>query len=161
VVSSAVLFAANLGATLLLTGVSWFAQVVHYPLFARVGAPGWPAYAAEHGRRAAWALGVPMVVELVTAGWLVAAPPAWLTRATAGGLAALVLIAWAATWRLERPLVARLAGRFDPRAHQALVVTHWVRVLAWWTRSTFLLWLAAAALTSAPPGAFAAVAAAR
>jgi hypothetical protein len=140
----------NLGATLLLTGVSWFAQVVHYPLFARVGAPGWPGYAAEHGRRATFAVGVPMLIELVSAVWLIAAPPPWLPRGIAAGLAMLVGIAWAATWRLERPLVARLAGRFDRRAHQALVVTHWVRVLAWWTRSTFLLWLAAQALTAAP-----------
>jgi hypothetical protein len=66
------------------------------------------------------------------------------------GLAMLVGIAWAATWRLQRPLEARLAPRFDRRAHQALVVTHWVRVLAWWTRSTFLLWLAAQALMAAP-----------
>jgi hypothetical protein len=151
-VSSAVPFAVNLGATLLLTGVSWFVQVVHYPLFARVGAQGWPGYAAEQGRRAGWAVGAPMLVEGVTAAWLVAAPPVWLPRPIAGGLAALVLIAWAATWRLERPLVARLAGRFDRGAHRALVVTHWVRVLAWWTRSTFMLWLAAQALTAAPAG---------
>jgi hypothetical protein len=150
-VTPVVLFAVNLGATLLLTGVSWFVQVVHYPLFARVGALGWVGYAAEDGRRTSWALGVPMVIELVTAAWLVVAPPAWLPRGIAAGLAMLVAIVWAATWRLQRPLVARLAGRFDRRAHQALVVTHWVRVLAWWTRSTFLLWLAAQALTAAPP----------
>jgi hypothetical protein len=149
-VPSVVLFAVNLGATLLLTGVSWFVQVVHYPLFARVGAPGWPVYAAEDGRRTAWALGVPMLVELVTAAWLVATPPAWLPRGMAAGLAMLVLIAWAATWRLQRPLVAQLAGRFDRRAHHALVITHWVRVLAWWTRSSFMLWVAAQALTAAP-----------
>jgi hypothetical protein len=149
-VSSVVLFAVNLGATLLLTGVSWFVQTVHYPLFARVGAPGFPGYAAEYGRRASWALGAPMIIELVTAVWLIVAPPPWLPRGMAAGLAMLVLIAWAATWRLERPLVARLAGRFDRRAHQALVITHWVRVLAWWTRSSFLLWVAAQALTAAP-----------
>jgi hypothetical protein len=149
-VLSVVLFAVNLGATLLLTGVSWFVQVVHYPLFARVGAPGWAGYAAEHERRTLWALGAPMLLEVVTALWLVASPPAWLPRGVALGLAMLVGIAWAATWRLQRPLVARLAPRFDRRAHQALVVTHWVRVLAWWTRSTFLLWLAAQALMAAP-----------
>jgi hypothetical protein len=147
---SVVLFAVNLGATLLLTGVSWFVAVVHYPLFARVGAPGWPSYAAEAGRRTTWALAVPMLVELVTAVWLIAAPPVWLPQGMAAGLAALVLIVWVATWRLQQPLVAQRAGRFDRHAHQAVVVTHWVRVLAWWTRSTFLLWVAAQVLTVAP-----------
>lgn len=148
--SSELLFAVNLGATLLLTGVSWFVQVVHYPLFARVGAPGWAGYAAEQQRRLTWAVGVPMVLELATAAWLVAAPPAWLPRAMAAGLAVLVLLVWLLTFRLERPLRARLAGRFDGRAHQALVLTHWVRVLAWWTRSTFLLFVAAQVLAAAP-----------
>jgi hypothetical protein len=149
-VSSEALFAVNLGATLALTGVSWFVQVVHYPLFARVGAPGWAGYAAEQQRRLAWAVGVPMVLELATAAWLVAAPPPWLPRGMAGGLAALVLLVWLLTFRLERPLRARLAGRFDGRAHRALVMTHWVRLLAWWTRSTFLLFVAAHVLAAVP-----------
>jgi hypothetical protein len=99
----------------------------------------------------------------VTAAWLVAAPPPWLPRGFAAGLAMLVAIVWATTWRLERPLVARLAGRFDRGAPRALVITHWVRVLAWWTRSTFMLWVAAQALTSVPADGLglAAVAAAR
>jgi hypothetical protein len=152
-VSSAVLFAVNLGATLALTGVSWFVQVVHYPLFARVGAPGWAGYAAAQRRRLEWAIGVPMVLELLTAAWLVVSPPAWLPRGMAAGLAALVALVWVLTLRLERPLRERLSRRFDGRAHQALVLTHWVRVLAWWTRSTFLLSVLAQVLTSAPADA--------
>ena len=156
--SSEALFAANLGATLVLTGVSWFVQVVHYPLFARVGAPGWPGYAAEQQRRLRWALGLPMLLELATAALLVAAPPPWLPRGMAAGLASLVALVWLLTFRLERPLRLQLAGRFDRRAHQALVLTHWVRVLAWWTRSSFLLFVAAHVLAAAPADVLGAVA---
>lgn len=157
--SSELLFAVNLGATLALTGLSWFVQVVHYPLFARVGAPGWAGYAEEQQGRLLWALGLPMVLELVSSVWLVAAPPAWLPRAMAAALAALVALVWLLTFRLERPLRLRLAGRFDRRAHQALVLTHWVRVLAWWTRSSFLLFVAAQVLAAVPAGVLRAVAA--
>jgi hypothetical protein len=37
-------------ATLFMTGVIWFVQVVHYPLMARVGAAGFPDYEAAHAR---------------------------------------------------------------------------------------------------------------
>lgn len=153
--SPVIVFAVNLGATLALTGVSWFVQLVHYPLFARVAEPGWPGYAAEQQRRLALAVGGPMLLELVTAALLVAAPPAWLPRGMAAGLAALVAIVWLLTFRLERPLRARLATRFDRPAHQALVLSHWVRVLAWWTRSSFLLLVASQVLTAAPAHALA------
>lgn len=148
--SPVMVFAANLGATLALTGVSWFVQVVHYPLFARVTESGWAGYAAEQQRRLAVALAAPMLLELVTAALLVAHPPAWLPRSMAGGLAALVAIVWLLTFRLERPLRQRLAARWDRLAHQALVLSHWVRVLAWWTRSSFLLLVASQVLMAAP-----------
>ena len=155
--SPVIVFAANLGATLALTGASWFVQVVHYPLFARVAEPGWAGYAAEQQRRLAVALALPMVLELVTAVLLVARPPAWLPRPMAGGLAALVAVVWLLTFRLERPLRLRLAARWDRLAHQALVLSHWVRVLAWWTRSSFLLLVASQVLTAAPAHALTAV----
>ena len=39
---------ANAAATLFMTGLIWFVQVVHYPLFAFVSGPGAAAYAARH-----------------------------------------------------------------------------------------------------------------
>ncbi|HEY0777996.1 MAG TPA: hypothetical protein VGD56_08525 [Gemmatirosa sp.] len=148
--SPVMVFAVNLGATLALTGVSWFVQLVHYPLFAQVAEPGWSGYAAEQERRLALAVGGPMLLELVTAALLVVAPPVWLPRAMAVALAVLVGVVWLLTWRLERPLRTRLAARFDRFAHRTLVLSHWVRVLAWWTRSSFLLLIASQVLTAAP-----------
>lgn len=34
-----------------MTGVIWFVQIAHYPLFSRVGQPGFSEYEREHARR--------------------------------------------------------------------------------------------------------------
>jgi hypothetical protein len=46
-----VLLVANLVIALLLTGLIWTVQLVHYPLFAAVGEAGLAAYVREHGGR--------------------------------------------------------------------------------------------------------------
>ena len=42
---------ANAAVACALTGLIWTIQVVHYPLFARVGEAEWRAYEREHQRR--------------------------------------------------------------------------------------------------------------
>lgn len=135
-------FLIHLLATLVMVGVIWTVQVVHYPLFAGVGADGWPAYEAAHQRRITPVVGPAMVVELVTAVWLVlarpAAFPAWAVVLGAG----LVGVIWASTAFVQVPLHAALSGGFDPDAHARLVATNWVRTAAWTVRGALALWLA-------------------
>ena len=68
----------ELVSALFMTGLIWFVQVVHYPLFAKVSGT-YPAYQAEHMARTTWVVAVPMLVEL-GAGVLLAAfavEPGW------------------------------------------------------------------------------------
>ena len=69
------LLLANAVSTLTLTGLIWFVQVVHYPLFAEVGRADFRAYEREHRRRTGWVVGMPMLVELATSAALVLRPP--------------------------------------------------------------------------------------
>jgi len=46
-----VLLVAHAAATLVMVGVIWFVQVVHYPLMARVSASEFAAYEREHQNR--------------------------------------------------------------------------------------------------------------
>ena len=55
----------NLASTLAMTGVIWFVQVVHYPLFASVGAEGFSRYEALHATRTGWVVAPLMLCELV------------------------------------------------------------------------------------------------
>ena len=79
----------NAAAVLALTGLIWFVQIVHYPLFAEVGRDGWGGYHREHSRRTTWVVIAPMTVDLLTSIALVLDRPpqvaAWL--AVAGALA--------------------------------------------------------------------------
>ena len=50
-----------------MTGVIWFVQVVHYPLFARVAPESFTTYHAAHVRRTSWVVVGPMLLELLSA----------------------------------------------------------------------------------------------
>ncbi|PAP77810.1 hypothetical protein [Rubrivirga marina] len=134
-------FLVHLGATLLMVGVIWMVQVVHYPLFAGVGAEGWAAYEAAHQSRITLVVGPLMVAELVTAVWLVldrpAALPAWAVVLGA----ALVGVIWASTAFLQVPLHSALGGAFDADVHARLVATNWIRTATWTARGGLVLWM--------------------
>jgi hypothetical protein len=126
-------------ATLYMTGVIWFVQIVHYPLFARVGQSAFSEYEREHVRRTGWVVAVPMLVELACAiaiVWKVGGPLAWI------GLI-LAAIIWMSTWLWQVPAHRRLEAGFDAAVHARLTRTNWVRAAAWTTRSVIALALAA------------------
>ena len=135
-------------ATLAMTGIIWFVQVVHYPLLARVGPASLPAYAAAHARRTTWVVAPPMLAELATALALAWRPPPPVGRALPyAGLALLVAI-WSSTVFLQVPrheALQRPAGSL-PQAHAALVATNWIRTVTWTARSALALTMLACTL---------------
>lgn len=54
---------AHVAATLFMVGVIWFVQVVHYPLFPRVGPEKFSLYLEAHSRLTTYVVGSPMLVE--------------------------------------------------------------------------------------------------
>jgi hypothetical protein len=126
-------------ATFAMTGLIWFVQVVHYPLFGRVGLEGYGAYQEAHMRLTTRVVGPLMLLEAATALWmLVQRPPGTSTAMVWGGLALLAVI-WLATAFLAVPRHEALRQAFDPGAHAALVASNWVRTAAWSARSALLL----------------------
>jgi hypothetical protein len=135
------LLLAQLATTLPLAGLIWTIQVVHYPLFARVGAPGFAAYHAEHAARITWLVGPLMLVELGAAlawfRWPIERAPTWYAPA----MAALVGVAWVTTACGSVPAHAQLELAFDRGAYDRLVASNWARTAAWSLRAALLLWL--------------------
>jgi len=130
---------AHAGATLFMTGLVWFVQLVHYPLFGRVGDVGYDGYHREHVRRTTWLVVPMMAVEGATAVLLAWRPPpgapAWLPWV---GLA-LAVVVWVSTALLQLPRHGRLRGGFAADAHAALVAGNWVRTVLWTARSILAL----------------------
>ena len=129
----------HLASTLIMVGVIWYVQLVHYPLMSRVPPVRFLEFHQQHGRRTGWVVVGPMVVEALTAGLLVLpAFPGLPTPAAFAGLALVVLI-WLSTFGVQVPLHRRLSAGFDPSAHLRLVRTNWLRTVAWSVRGALVV----------------------
>lgn len=137
--SDAVLLLAHAAATWFMVGLIWFVQVVHYPLFAAVGAGESPDYARRHQRRTTFVVGPPMLVELAAAVWIAWRLPAGVSPALAWSGLALVAVTWASTHRLQVPEHGRLLAGRDDAVIRRLVRTNWLRTVAWTARGVVAL----------------------
>jgi hypothetical protein len=122
---------AHLVSTLVLVGIIWTVQVVHYPLMALVGEDHFVAYENAHSPRMAAVVMLPWTVQgATTLGLLIARPPgvpASLVAAAAVAAAVPVLVTVVASV----PAHARLGSGFDAQVHGRLVRTNWLRTAAW------------------------------
>ena len=145
------LLVAHLAATLVMVGVIWFVQVVHYPLFAKVGRTGFSAYSEAHSRLTGYVVGPPMLVEAATAVLLILRRPDEVPAALAWAGLALLAGVWLSTALLQSPRHGRLALGFDARTYRSLVASNWARTALWSLRGVLVLWMAAGA-AGAPSG---------
>ncbi len=126
--------------TLSMFGLIWFVQVVHYPLFARVGSD-FTAYAADHATRTTYVVAPLMVVELATGALLLR--PVWRPGAVHADEAVvgavLIAVIWLATALVQVPLHNTLQTRFDAGKVTRLVRTNWIRTFAWSLRAVLVL----------------------
>ncbi|MBA3423250.1 MAG: hypothetical protein ACR2HO_10845 [Rubrobacteraceae bacterium] len=138
-----VLLLSNLAATLVMVGIIWFVQIVHYPLFGRVGTAGFPAYSAAHSRLTGLVVGPPMLVEAVTAVLLLFVRPAVVPAAGVWGGVFLLAGVWLSTALLQAPRHRVLGLDFDVSAHRFLVLSNWLRTVLWSARGLLVLWMVA------------------
>jgi hypothetical protein len=130
--------------TLAMFGLIWFVQIVHYPLFLRVGEPGFCDYAGLHATRTTYVVAPLMLVELGTSGLLLVPSlrPAAFPSSQAWLGAVLVGVIWASTALLQVPLHNRLQVAFSQEDARRLVATNWVRTIAWSLRAALVLYWA-------------------
>ena len=126
---------ATAAATLFMTGVSWFVQVVHYPLMGSVGAEAFQRYHDAHSRLTTRVVVVPMVVELAGSAFLVVQRPASVGAGLASSSLALALATWISTAAVQVPRHRSL----EPDGVSALVAGDRLRTLAWTAHSGVVL----------------------
>lgn len=139
-----VLVTAHLISTLVLVGVIWTVQLVHYPLMDLVGRERFPAYEAAHAPRMAAVVMLPWTVQGVTTAGLLLAPPLGVPKALlwAAAVAAAIPVAVTVVWSV--PAHRRLADGFDAQVHRRLVATNWLRTAAWTTHGVLAVGIQAA-----------------
>ena len=123
----------HLVATVFMVGLIWFVQVVHYPLFNRISGDASIQYAAEHQRRTAWVVGLPMLVEGITTLWLFFDPINGRLLPLLGGLVLLKI--HLSTIFLQIPLHKKLSQGYEREVVRKLVATNWVRTIGWTIRA--------------------------
>ena len=123
----------HLVATVFMVGLIWFVQVVHYPLFDRISGEASIQYAAEHQRRTAWVVGLPMLVEGITTLWLFFNPIDGRLLPLLGGLVLLKI--HLSTIFLQIPLHKKLSQGYEREVVRKLVATNWVRTIGWTIRA--------------------------
>lgn len=126
---------AHLAATLFMTGLIWFVQIVHYPLFAAVAESGFAEYEQRHRVLTTWVVGPAMLVEAFTAAWLVRCVPTGEAAILTWSGFALVLVIWVTTAGCSVPAHGRLSQGWDPVVHRWLVQSNWIRTIAWTLRA--------------------------
>lgn len=124
--------------TLLMTGVIWIIQIVHYPLYRRVGAQGFADYEREHCARISFVVLPLMLLELACSAALVVLPPGGTRSLPMVGLLLLAVV-WGSTFLFQVPCHRALELGFDARAASRLVATNWIRTVAWSLRSCVAL----------------------
>lgn len=139
----------NLVSTWYMVGLIWMVQIVHYKLFNQVGVDQFVQYEADHGRLITPIVGVPMLIELITAVWLLIEAPVGFPRWAAIAGVVMVLAIWASTAGIQVPCHAKLSQGFDLATYQRLVTSNWIRTILWSIRGMVLAYFLVKMMPSA------------
>lgn len=134
-ISTELILALHLGSTAAMTGLIWFVQIVHYPLFAMVGEGRFRDYEAQHTKRTSRVVGPFMAAEGVTALWIAFDPGPDLGRILPVIGLVLLAIVHGSTVTLQVPRHRKLTAGYDPETARSLVTTNWIRTMAWTARA--------------------------
>ena len=120
----------NAAAVIFMAGFIWTMQLVHYPLFDRVGGEGFPAYEIAHNRLFFLVAGPGILVTIVTAVLLIFVRPQQVPLwAVLLGIALFAVIV-VSTVLFQAPQHQALSGGFDRDAYNFLLSTNWIRTAA-------------------------------
>ena len=131
----------NLVSTLFMTGVIWFVQIIHYPLFKFIPEESFPNFSVLHSTNAGYIVIVPMVTELITSILLLKWHPNGLPYYYFLTGFILVLIIWFSTFLLQVPIHDSLSKGYDERRVDMLVKTNWLRTTAWSLRAMLITFI--------------------
>jgi hypothetical protein len=133
------IFKTQLFTTIYMTGVIWFIQVIHYPLFKLVGNDNWKAYHSRHVQLTTIVIAGPMLIELISLGLLFYLKPIYWNNFSMIISAILILLIWVTTFFISVPIHNQLAIGFNEKSVKILVQTNWIRTISWSLKSIIII----------------------
>jgi hypothetical protein len=128
--------------TFFLTGLIWFVQLVHYPLFRSIPIENWVEFEKEHVKKATWITLPTMLVELLTGIALTfmtfqyIVDDVYFNSMIINLL--LIICIWLSTFLIQVPIHMALSREPSISKVNKLIQSNWIRT-AIWTIRTFLL----------------------
>jgi hypothetical protein len=120
--------------TAFLTGIAWFLQIVHYPLFAGISEDDFPQYESRHMSRTTALMGPAMLIEATSAVFLFYSLSLFIGSGKFLAANILLVVIWIITTGVQSKIHRRLATGFDGILIKRLVATNWIRTFAWTVR---------------------------
>ncbi|MCD2260487.1 hypothetical protein [Psychroserpens luteolus] len=130
------IFLIHIFTTIFMTGLCWFVQIVHYPLFRAIDSDVFPKY--ERKNAITGVITVPvMTIELITGLILIYSYPENLY------ILNIVLLAmiWLSTMIFQVPIHLKLMNEGSSKLITKVIRTNWIRTLSWTARSVILIYL--------------------
>ena len=120
--------------TFFMTGLCWFVQVVHYPLFYQINLSEFPQYERKNAVTAY--ITVPlMIIELLTGLYLLFIHQDYLFFSNVFFMGIIGL----STFIFQVPLHLKLMQEATNQRIKKLIFTNWIRTISWTIRSGILL----------------------
>ena len=129
------LYSIHLAVTWMLVGLIWVVQIIVYPQFLRVGAKEFKDYHFAHSLRILLLVSPLLFVEVGSAAWLLYQGRRTLPFLISLGL---ILVIWLCTAFFQAPIHLRLMRGYDAPLIRRLILTNWIRTLAWTTRGVLV-----------------------
>ena len=126
-----------------MTGLIWFVQVVHYPLFAAVPPEAFEKYERDHQSLTTLVVGPAMLLEAASAFFLFFHADFPSNAKTLFGVSlALLALVWLSTALLQMPYHTVLSSGYSLETIKKLVNTNWIRTFAWTLRFLIVILIA-------------------
>jgi hypothetical protein len=129
----------HLAATLLMTGVIWIIQLVHYPSFMYIEKNKFVDFEMFHSKQISKVVIPLMLLELVTSVLLIYISSQQSLLFIANFL--LLIATWLITLFFSARYHKKLVDGFNELYILKLIKTNWARTIFWTTRSVMLLFL--------------------
>ncbi|RZF21689.1 hypothetical protein DAY19_08345 [Halobacteriovorax vibrionivorans] len=119
---------------LLMSGVIWMVQIVHYPSFKFIDEKSFHSFSAFHVKSISFIVLPLMLCELATATLLTIKQP---DMAFIINLVLLIFI-WMITFFISMPLHKKLGSKRYDQSIDKLILSNWARTVFWTARSILL-----------------------